>query len=101
MRQSFAEVRRNRIWNSPRPLPNEALSFETEYASPDAIQRNRNNRRVHLLHDSLEPTPKRKHLANPRDLAFGKDANYLPVPDGFARRSQRLNHLAWPLLRRN
>src|SRR5262245_32157358 len=101
VRHRLPEIDRHWIRNAAWNLPDESPLFETEDAAPHAIQSHRNNRRLDILHDSFESPTKRKHLANTRDLALGKYADNLAVPDRIAGFPQRLDHLARPLLRGN
>ena len=39
------------------------------------------DRRIHILHDALEPASERKQLAGARDLAFSKDADKFTSAD--------------------
>ncbi len=87
MRQRLPEVHRDAIGNLARHLPDEAPLLETENAAPHAIQRHRDDRRFHVLHDALEAAPEGQHLPDARDLALGKDADHFAVPDGLAGRA--------------
>ena len=98
VRHGLSEADRDGIGNAARPFPAEAAFLKAENAAPNTIERDRDNGRVDVLHNALESTAKRKHLADARDLALGKDANDFAVFNRLAGFAQRLNHLAWPQL---
>ena len=68
--------------------------MKTEDAAPHAVQRHRNDRRIHVFHDALEAAPERQQMADARDLPLGKNADDLAVADGVAGGLQRLDHFA-------
>src|SRR5262245_63845408 len=84
-----------------RKFPEVATALEAEDASPEAVQVDRNDRRIYALHDALKAAAKRKQLAGPRHLAFGEDADNLPVADRVAGRPHRLDQVSGTLFRRN
>ena len=92
---------RDPIGYLPRQLPEKPSPLETEDASPDAIEAHRNDGRLDPFYDSLQPPAKRQELSNTRDLPFGEDADNMARPDRLAGASQRPDHLARPLLRRD
>ena len=89
MRQGGAELHRDGVGDAPGQLPKEPALFEAENAPPDSVQRHRDDGRLDVPHDKFEAAPEGKEVADARDLAFGKDADHLAVPDGLAGRSQR------------
>src|SRR5438876_10299040 len=91
----------HRIRNLAWKLPKKMSAFKTENRSPDAINVNRNYRRLDALHDPLEPAPEGKHLTDPCHLSFGKNAKQLAVLQRLSRRTQRMNQLPRALVRRN
>src|ERR1051325_5331459 len=69
---------RNLSWQLPQKLP----AFETEDASPNAIEVNRNNRRIDSLHNAFHPAPERKHLTNACHLSFGENTDDFALLEG-------------------
>src|SRR6267142_64666 len=87
-RQRLAEVYSHRIWNLPWEFPKKTALFETENAAPDTIQRNRNDGRIDVLHDSLKAALKWERKTDPGDLAFRKDAYDITILYCLAGRSK-------------
>jgi hypothetical protein len=58
------------------------------------IQRDRNDRCVHIFFNSYPTAPERQQVADARDLTFRENADEVPGADGIAGASQRLNHCA-------
>src|SRR5262245_4179711 len=83
-----------------RQLPHIPSTLEAEDASPDAIEMNRNDRRIDAFHNAFKTGTKRKHLADSRHLAFGENANNFPVANRIARIAQRTDHVPGALLGR-
>jgi hypothetical protein len=73
---------RNRPFSKLKMLPHTPSSAD------------RDDRRLHVLHDALEAAPERQQLADARDLALGEDADHLAGADGVAGGLQRLDHFA-------
>src|SRR5690348_313486 len=80
----FAETHGDGIGNPTRHFPEEAAALEAENAAPDAIEIDRHDGRVDALHDALEAVAEGEHLADARNLTFGKDADDFAVADGVA-----------------
>ena len=94
VRQRLAEVHGHTIGNPARQLPEEAPLLEAEDAAPHAVQGHGDDRRLHVLHDALEPAAEGQQMADARDLALGEDADDLAVLDGLAGGAQGLEHFA-------
>src|SRR5215472_15149749 len=101
MRHWFAVVNRDRPRKVSRPFPNKPTFLEAEYAAPNSIERHRDNRCFHILHDALKTTAEGHHLANTRDLSLGENANHITVSNGITGRLERFQHFPRPLLGRN
>ena len=94
VRQRPAVVDGDRIRQPPRQFPQKPAFLETEDAAPHAVEADRNDRRLDVLHDALEAAPERQQMADARDLSLGKNADHLTGADGIAGRLQRLDHFA-------
>ena len=101
VRHGPAVIHRHRIRNAARHFPEEPAFLEAEDAAPHAIERHRNDRRLHVLHNPLEPAPERQRVADARDLALGENADDFAVFNGLAGLLQSMNHLARAQLGRN
>src|SRR5262245_14602624 len=99
MRQRLATIDSHRKRYPAGQLPKETTSLEAKNATPNPIQRYGNDRRLQVFHDLFETSPERKQVTNPRDLAFSKNTHQFAIFDGFAGRTQGLEHLPWTQLR--
>ncbi len=82
-----------RIGDALRPFARESSVSETEDASPDSIEMDRNDRHGPSLHYAFEPSSEREERAGSGDLPFREDADDLAVVEclaGVAQRSE--NH---------
>src|SRR5262249_43489967 len=97
----LAETHRDRVGEVARDFPEKPAFFETEDTAPNIVETYRDDRCIHVLHDALETSPERQQLADAGDLSFRENNDDLAILDRLACDTERLNHFARTLLRRN
>ena len=100
-RHRRAETYRDGVRNFARRLPEEAAALVAEDAAPNAVEIYGHDRRVHIFHNAFHAAAERQQLADARDLAFSKNADYFAVAYGVAGFAQGMDHVARAQLRRN
>src|ERR1035441_4068541 len=75
VRQGLPEVHGYVTANAVWQLPEEAPLLEAEDAAPDAIERDGDDRRFHVLHNAFEAAAEGQEVADARDLTLGEDAD--------------------------
>ena len=97
--QRVAKTDRDRVREIPGDFLEEPAFFKTKNTSPDAVEADRDDRRVEALHDPFKAAPEREELTNPRDLSFSENNDHFTIADRLARDVERLDHLTRMLLR--
>ena len=100
-RQRRAEADRDRMRQAFGKTAHHSAALKTGRAAQHAVERDGNDRRVHIFHDALEAALERQQLADARDLALGKNADDFAVADGVAGGLQRVEQFARTLFGRN
>ena len=98
VRQSRAVTHRHAVRDMSGQLPEKTGLCVAENTTPHAIEMNRNDRRIDILHDFLVAAPERQHLPRACDLSLSKNTDHLPVSNRLAGNLERLNQVTRPRL---
>ena len=98
VRQCRAVAHRHAVRDAPWQLEEKPAARVTEDAAPHAVEVDRNDRRIDVLHDFFVAAPERQHLPRARDLSLGKNADHLAVANRLAGDLERLDQVTRPRL---